>query len=78
MTGPHHATSIPTVQWVCQQPATPGSFGTPAGRTLVCSCGYHTRMPALMGEHVRRANLQYMIMPLLGGEEEACAPVGIA
>lgn len=74
MTGPHHVTSIPTVQWVCRQPATPGSFGTSAGRTLVCSCGYHTRIRALMDRHQTemRDRLRLALIMAAEREEEEC------
>lgn len=74
MIGSHQVISIPTVQWVCQQPAMPGSFGTPAGRTLVCSCGYHTRIRTLMDRHQTemRDRLRLALIMAAEREEEEC------
>lgn len=45
-----HATD--TATWIARQPSNHAGFGTPAGITRTCYCGYHTRSGKQFAQHL--------------------------
>lgn len=53
---------IPTATAMLRHPSGCVGFGTPAGYTRICSCGYQSRDPGRFSQHVTTATIKETIM----------------